>query len=514
MPWIETGEITPQTVFSKHDGLQVYCGLDSMVTLEVRQALKREFPQEPLIYDFSRAMQAPYLEMMQRGLLVDDLGRRHAAAALHTRTEHLYQMLNLMTTAVWDKPCNPRSPQQLKDFFFRAMALPEVWISQKGVRKVSTNREALEKLADAYMHPRPIIACILAIRDLAKQLEVMEKKIDSDGRFRTSYNIAGTETGRSSSSTNAFGTGGNAQNIPPYLRYVFVADQGWKLCQIDAEQVEARDVGFFCGCLFDDWTYLDSCESGDLHTNNSKLIWPELPWTGDRVKDRKIAERAFYREFSYRDFAKRGGHLSNYMGTAWTAARVLKVPLRVMEDFQLRYITGDQAAFPAIPRFWQWVVQELQQKSYLTNPFGRKRFFFGRDDDAATFREAIANLPQGTTADRVNLVMWRIWKYMPQVQLLANGYDSILFQYRESANEREIVEEALRHTKVELLSASGRRYTVPFEAKVGWNWGVRHKEDEPTGAKNKYNPDGLVKWTSAKQDLRRRATGLQRVVLQ
>ncbi|HNA84888.1 MAG TPA: hypothetical protein PLB04_04945, partial [Nitrospira sp.] len=38
--------------------------------------------------------------------------------------------------------------------------------------------------------------------------------LDSDGRMRCSFNVCGTETMRFSSSENAFGNGGNLQNIP------------------------------------------------------------------------------------------------------------------------------------------------------------------------------------------------------------------------------------------------------------------------------------------------------------
>jgi DNA polymerase I-like protein with 3'-5' exonuclease and polymerase domains len=38
--------------------------------------------------------------------------------------------------------------------------------------------------------------------------------LDSDGRMRCSFNIAGTETFRWSSSQNVFGSGTNLQNIP------------------------------------------------------------------------------------------------------------------------------------------------------------------------------------------------------------------------------------------------------------------------------------------------------------
>lgn len=518
MTLVRTENLQPNSL-DPSANLQVYNGLDCCVTIEVHEEISRLFNQPPEIYQFERALQGPYLEIMNRGFAIDDLARRKAAAELHLRVDHLQAVLDRFATAAWGRGLNPRSPKQCLEFFYGALRLPEQWISQKGVRKLAMNREVLEKL-ELYLHARPFIACILLIRDLSKQLEVLETSIDPDGRFRASYNIAGTETGRPSSSTNAYGTGGNAQNIAPSLRYVFVSDPGWKLVVIDLEQVEARDVGFFCGCLLGDWSYLDACERGDLHTNNARRIWPERPWTGNPKADRELANQNFYREFSYRDMAKRGSHLSNYMGTAWTASRHLKVPIQLMEEFQARYIRGRvegkagpaiSPAFPCIAHWWQWVAQQLQTGQELTTPFGRRRHFFGRPGDDTTLREAIAFLPQSTTADRMNLGLWRVWRYMPEVQLLAQTFDSITFQVREGPGFDEAVGRALEHIRVELVAPNGRSYVVPGEAKVGWNWGSAHDPAKPIGPSNRFNPEGLMKWLPGK-DLRVRATGLQRIM--
>lgn len=508
MTLIQTADLDPSRPLDPDSTHQTYCGLDNCITLEVRKELEPALQRSPdaqAIYSFERAIQAPYLEIMLRGFAVDEAARSQASTALRQRILKLQSVLQELSIAVAGRLVNPRSPAQLKSLFYESMKFPEIWLSQKGERKLSTNREALEKLYDRYLYARPLVNCILAIRDLSKQLEVFDAEIDNDSRFRTSYNIAGTETGRPSSSTNAFGTGGNAQNIAPGLRYVFVSDLGWKLCVIDYEQVEARDVGWFCGCLFGDWTFLDACESGDLHTTNAKRIWPELDWSGSKDQDKAIAERKFYRDFSYRDMAKRGSHLSNYMGTAWTAARALKVPQVIMEEFQARYCKGGkdvEPAYPAIPRWWQWTAQQLQTSYSLTTPFGRRRHFFGRPDDDTTLREAIAFLPQSTTADRTNLGLWRVWKHMPQVQLLAQTYDSITFQYREDQDEATIISRALELLRVEFTHPNGRSYIVPGEAKIGWNW-----QNASTS-----NPGGLLKWNKDKKDQRTRAVGLKRIM--
>jgi DNA polymerase I len=499
---VQTTHDLDRAALSQFQNDQVYNGLDCLVTYEIWENLEQKFSNHATrpVYSFERALQAPYLDIMLRGFNVDQAARYQASETLRSGINQLRGILDEFAIAVWGKPLNPNSPKQLQEFFYRSMNLPEVWLSQKGIKKLSTNREALEKL-DAYIFARPFINCILEIRDLKKQLDVFETEIDPDGRWRTSYNIGGTETGRPSSSASAFGTGGNAQNIAGGLRFVFTADVDHILCVIDLEQVEARDVGFFEGCLFDDWSFLNNCEGGDLHTNNAKLVWPELPWNGDPKHDRAIADRLFYRDFSYRDMAKRGSHLSNYSGSAWTMARSLKIPLGVAEEFQLRYCRGTNCAFPAHQRWWQWTAEQLQTKREITTPFGRTRQFFSRQWEDSTLREAIAFLPQSTTADRMNLGLLRVYEKMgDRIGLLAQTYDSITFQFHQSRDRDSIIQEALELIRVELVAPNGRSYVVPGEAKIGYNWGSQITVEDQAKMLSlgreppRLNPHGLRKW--------------------
>lgn len=507
MQLVDTGTLTQgDGAFTAPEIAQLYNGLDVCLTSEILAALRTTYAPtrevwEPQ-YAFTRALQAPYLDMMHRGFAVDAFGRYESAVALRGRIAALGERFTrLIEGGLGLRDLNHASTTQLKMLFYDVMHLPEQWKSVKGARHVAVDRAALEKLSENYIHATPLVNIILQIRDFAKQLEVFECDLDPDGRFRAGYNIVGTETGRPSSSTNAFGTGRNAQNIDPTLRHVFQSDVGYRLGYVDLEQVEARDVGFICGCLFDDWSLLDACESGDFHTANAKKVWPELGWTGDRKHDREIADRIFYRNFSYRDFAKRGGHGSNYMGTAWTLSKMLKIPLGIVEDFQARYCRGGYVrnvevtpAFPCIPRWWAWTITELQTKGTLQTLFGFRRTFLGRPNDPATHREAIAFQPQGTTAQRMNLGMWRVWAKEPRVGLLAQGFDSIVFQFRDdgAAREDDIMAHVLDLIKVEIVAPNGRRYVVPGDAKVGWNWG-----SEGPG-----NPDGLRKWRPGLRDPR------------
>lgn len=86
------------------------------------------------------------------------------------------------------------------------------------------------------------------------------------------------------------------------------------------------------------------------------------------------------------------------------------------------------------------------------------------------------------TAEEINKGMLDVWR-ANKVQLLVQVHDSILFQFPEHLEE-EIVPWALQTLRIPLDLPGGRRFVVPTEAKVGWNWGDQ----------NENNPDGLVKW--------------------
>lgn len=505
MPWIATHELTPEVIAATPISTvdQLYNSLDVCVTLECFEEILATQGNRPtpIVYDFARAMQAPALEMMLRGFKVNAIACERAKNDLRAKLTKLQSILNTYAHAVWEKDLNPRSPKQLKEFFYGAMRIPEIVTYKKGDAKLSMDREVLEKL-QAYFYAMPIIEVILAFREIAKKLEVLETEVDPDGRMRTSYNIAGTETGRWSSSTSAQGSGTNLQNITEELRYIFEADPGKKLCGIDLEQAESREVGWRCGLLFGDWSYLDACESGDLHTTVAKMTWSEMPWPADLKLAKALAEEPFYRHLSRRDMSKKLGHGSNYYGQPPTMARHAKIATKVAEDFQANYF----GAFPGIPKWHGWVAEQIQTKGFLVTPFQRTRYFFGRTRDDATLREAIAFDPQSSTGDRLNLGLWRVWhKLGKRVEIIAQVHDALYFQYDERENEAEIIGEALRLLDTTLTDPkTGRKFTVPGEAKVGWNWGKFDKKN-PTK-----NPDGLKVFSG--KDERKRTSLLEQVM--
>jgi len=467
---------------------QVYNGFDCCLTHEIYAKFMQNRAQAEPAYSFELALQAPVLEMMLRGFRVDPTARELGIEKVQIELKRLDYVVQTLADAVWDKGLNPNSGPQLKDFFYNHLGITPIqeWI--KGELKFPMNRATLEKIEN-YYQARPIVNAILAHRDRTKTLSVLQTEVDPDWRMRTSYNIGGTKSARLSSSQSPTGTGTNLQNITEDLRHILIADPGYVICGIDASQSDSLFVGFMCGVLFDDWTYLDACESGDLHTAVARLVWPEFAWTGNLKKDRLLAETSFYRHYTYRDACKRIGHGANFLGKAPALAKGSHVPETLVRAFLARYF----GAFPAIQRWQQWTAAELQTKHQLTSVHGRKRDFFDRTNADETLRKGLAFLAAAGTADNLDLGMYRIWQQMPEVQLLAQLHDAVYFQFRENLDPNVIVKKAQTLLTTTLTAPSGRTFIVPTDAKVGYNFGNYVSATEETPEKN---PKGLRKFVA------------------
>lgn len=225
---IYTDQIDP-TNLPQQDKLPLYNGLDCLICREVFDEIHPLLDEETsAVYRFSRALQAPILEIDLRGVLVDTFQRAQMIRRLSSDLIRLEELLNRYAIATWGKPLNARSSQQKMAYLYDFAGCKEVrkfdFTTQESKR--TADRPAIEKTHERYRKVRPVTSVLLAIMDVSKQLQTLKSGIDPDGYFRASYNIAGTETGRLSSKKNAFGTGSNGQNWKEHLRIIFTCPEG------------------------------------------------------------------------------------------------------------------------------------------------------------------------------------------------------------------------------------------------------------------------------------------------
>lgn len=474
MKIVKTHEQDP-TEYTDFEREQIYNGLDCCVTFDCFNAMEPQLDDNTLAaYTFSRALQGPTLEMRLRGVLVDQIRKSEVIDEYFETMEQVESGLNrIVLEGVGLQSFNWRSPRDLQHLFYSELGLPPI----RKAGRPTTDRSARERLA-VYPLAQQIVSHINILADLGKKISVLKGEIDDDGRIRTSYNIAGTSTGRFSSSFSEFGTGGNLQNIEESLRSIFISDPGMKFAKFDAKSGESFCVGAIEWNLFNDPTYLDACESGDPHTAAARICWPKLGWTGDLKHDKAIAERPFYRDSTYRFMCKKLGHGSNYGGKPATLAEQAKLDIGIVKAFQSKYFN----AFPAHQHWQSHVESILRKQGYLISLTGRKRWFFGRRSDNSTLREAIAFDPQCSLADIVNRAMLNIWSANLAI-ISMHDHDALTFMYPE-ASEAKILPILLANLTVPVPLAGGRVLRIPYDCQVGWNKGKYSELKNPNGLRD------------------------------
>lgn len=445
------------------EAFQRYNCLDAALTLEISYALEKEmkefgtFPlHEKLTLPLLKATQA----MQLRGVRVDvdkiDGTKEELQAKLDAAKEMLQDLVREQLEDP-DAALNPNSPKQVAELLFDTLGY------DKFTKKRTTAAEALENLDRK--KPNPILSLIIECKQRQKLISTYLEAPTLNGRMHTSYNIGGAikktgataaetkgapTTGRLSSSMSlATGSGTNLQNIPrdKEIRALFVPDPGLTWMKIDLSQAEARVVA----ALANDEKMLEVFSEGkDIHRLTAAWIF-QKPY--DEVTP------------SERDFSKTHVHALNYRESAFGFCKRAGLPRRDGDRLIRRYFE----AFPGLPRWHQWIEQELKRSRTLSTPFGRKRTFFGRLDDS-TLRSATAYIPQSTVGDWLNFALIDL-ENSPVCDMLLNVHDEVDLQFEYSCLGRvlEEVEKAFDITIT--IERTGVEFTIPYEVEIGPNWG-------------------------------------------
>lgn len=478
MKIFDTSQIPDLDALPSYERELIYCGLDTMITNEVRDNLLLETDSLSLAtYNTSRLFLGPAFDLMKRGFLIDTKARDEVVAELSQRKDTLNAYLQELAFPVWKKPLNYNSPLQMKSFFYDHLFIPTQYETKKGERKISTGRGPLEKIERNYPLGTIFARIVMRLRDHDKVLSTMTQGL-LDGRWHASFNVAGTDTFRWSSSKHPLNLGSNLQNIDDEIRRIFVADPGWILFSIDQQGAEARGVAYITG----DEAYIKAVESGDVHTTVASMVWGFKPL-------RELSDRTFYRDLSYRDVSKKFTHGSSYYGKPRTLAIQARTPIALVEEFQSNFFKN----FPGIQKWHSWTDKQLQSKGYLITAYGDRRQFWGKLNDDSTLRSAIAFQPQHIVGKLTAVALYRIWSELPhdKVQILNNGHDAVIGQIKKEyfdALMPSVLQCLDNPLDVVDIHGKSRRMSIPWEASYGANWG-KVKFDKKTSTT--INPKGL-----------------------
>lgn len=444
--------------------------------------------QLPAVHDFQQKMFWPVLKAMQRGVLIDQQKRLELIDEVAEQLKHREQFL----ADVLGHPLNPRSPKQMTALFYEDLKLPVQYTrAKKGVpARPTLNDDALMKLALIEPIARPLINCIADIRTLGQFLSnFLRKPLDVDGRMRCSYNIGGSESGKSapktyrlSSSENAFGSGTNLQNIPsekskslgkaaargnigaigdpyqfPNIRSMFVPDPGHTWFDGDLDRADLQVVVYEA----DDQMLKAALHMGaDIHLMNAFILerrepppLEELVETHPKYRDHRGPLKL------QREFAKVFCHGTNYGGGARTMAANTGRTIADIDRAQKLWF----GAHPGIKKWHDRVSDQVKRFRFVENRFGYRWYIFDRID--ALLPEAIAWIPQSTVSIVINRIWMNIHEQLSEVEVLMQVHDSLCGQFLTS--QKEVIIPKIRECG---------RIVIPYEDPLTIPFGLKTSE--------------------------------------
>lgn len=490
------------------DGFYLYNAKDSLAAAVASSEMDKELEAEPKLKQLYANEIAPsiiiYKNMDLRGLLVDN----------EVKKKKIEKYKNLFHSNEWilknmigNDDFNARSWQQVGKLIYEDLKYPaRKKTLENGTVTYKTDKNTLDDLLIHYGKTNGeisynILSRIIMCRKIAKVIEYISTPLYPDETFRGAYNLAGTETGRSSCSKtldvkfrdeedpkapkNTKRLGRSLQTISKHgfavddevfedfkdkeiaddIREMFVPRRGFCFVEGDGAGAEARVV-FVLADDFDGLAAMD--QKPKIHAKTAGAIFGIDPYT-ITSKEPKIPKVGM----AYYDLGKRIRHAGNYKMGAFRLAQMSHLPIKFCEEALEKFHAHD----PKIKSVFHAEVENfIRRFRHLETPFGRRRDFFNQFSEEL-LKEAIAYIPQSTISDLTKFTMWRIVDklegYLIDYHFLVEQHDSILAEVKLDLKEKYL--ETFKRTYERPISfregtlVRDYELIVPAEVFVGLN---------------------------------------------
>lgn len=437
------------------DKARDYAAEDADITLRLYNIFKPRIVPEHMttVYETLERALAPVIADMEfAGIRVDPAFLRRMSNDFAKKIDALERTIHEMAGQAF----NIASPKQLGDVLFGAMGL-------QGGRKTktggySTGADVLEELSGQH----PIVDAILEWRGLSKlkstYADALPEAINPrTGRVHTSFSLAGTNTGRLSSSDP------NLQNIPirtedgRKIREAFIPADGHLLLSVDYSQIELRLAAEMADIKALKQAFHDGI---DVHAATASQVFgvPLDQMTPDIRRNAKAINFGIIYGISGFGLAKQLG-----IGNAEAA----------------EYIKKYLARFPELKTFMDGAKEFARQHGYVETLYGRKCFVRGINDKNPAMRsfaerQAINAPLQGTAADIMKRAMIALAPALAQAglgaKMLLQVHDELLFEVPQA--EKDATEKLVK----QVMEAAGPGISLPLVVEAGWgqNWAEAH----------------------------------------
>lgn len=474
----------------------LYNAKDSLAAHQILKEQLSELRVEGTLPVYQKLMKLIpiYKRMEQVGIRIDEEKRQE----LLNKYLSLFDIHRLVLENLTGEPgINPLSSKSMNRLIFEVMQFGKI-------RGVTGSDETSLNMLLAFGQPKnsspavakEILQEISWCRRIHKVIEILELDIYPDNRFRCEYNLAGTETGRTSAgkTTDYFikelirGTkqkvkivklGHSLQTIGKHgfkiddkylgtdIRHMFVPSNGCSFVEIDLSGAEARVDRILSGnfdlAVFDNpgihkltgsWVF--NCEPGEIKKGTNEY---HLAKTVRHAGERNMGANRFFL-------------------MAQDQSMSLNLSLKEAQLILDRFHSNE----PQIKNVFHRQVEECIKESHcLVAPNGRKRYFLGRPDQH-TINEGISSLPQAIVSDQTKFSFIPTSQEAPWGQLLAESHDGSLWEVPQG-RELEFIEIYKKNieTPIDFRTCSLKRdYQLIIPSEASWSsesWGQLEETD-------------------------------------
>jgi DNA polymerase-1 len=420
-------------------------------TRELAGLLLPEMVQEglkPLYDQIELPLSAALAEVEATGVRIDPL-------ILAQMSHEFDRKLTELTGEIYDLAGGAfeiDSPRQLGEVLFEKLKLP----GGKKLKKsgqYSTEASVLEALASRHELPRKVLDYRTRAKLKSTYIDALPRYIDAGtGRLHSSFNQAGSRTGRLSSSNP------NLQNIPigdefsMLIRSAFVADEGSRLISADYSQIELRVLAH----LSSDPVLIEAfSRDEDIHARTAREIFGVVPALQSH-DHRRMAKAINYGVI----YGLSAFGLAERTGSSRTEAQ--------------QYIDAYFRRYPKVKDYVEGSVEEARRTGRVRTLFGRLRpmpDINSRDVPARNRaeREAMNTPLQGTAADLLKLAMVkaqaRLEREALRTRMILTVHDELVFE----APEGEL-DAAKALVKEEMEGVWPVKVPLRVDLGIGRNW--------------------------------------------
>ena len=432
-----------------------YASEDADITLKLHENLWSKIEDEHALKSVFEKIELPLINVLSRiecrGALID-------STLLFEQSAELETQISMLEQKAWDQAgeeFNLSSPKQLGEILFTKLKIPVIKKTATGAP--STREEVLQELALSHSLPK----ILLQHRGLSKlkstytdKLPLMTNK--ATGRVHTSYNQAGTATGRLSSSDP------NLQNIPikntegRRVRKAFVAPPNCKIVAADYSQIELRIMAH----LSEDENLIKAFNDGlDIHSATASEVFS--------VDLENVSSEQ-----------RRSAKAINFGLIYGMSAFGLSKQLGINRNQAAEYIDTYFKRYPGVKIYMDKTRQLAARQGYVETHFGRRLYLPEINSSNGMRRQAAErtaiNAPmQGTAADIIKLAMISVdnWLERSEMQsgIIMQVHDELVLEVFE--NELTAVIEQLQKR---MSNAADLKIPLVVDVGVGENWEEAH----------------------------------------